>query len=196
MTVVVSPQHPLAVHGAPIPTTFFAEHIQLVHTDRSDLPPGHEFVHLSPRTWLLAHLGTKLAFLRAGFGFGFMPLHVVEADLASGELVQISAEETPPQGHVTAMSAVYRTDSPPGPAGRWFIDHLKQEDVQQLKQTAFQSAAVIGEAHRGSTSSGPSQKRSAARADPAPIQNSFSRSGTPPPTVRQPELLPDGFPFG
>jgi len=65
-----------------------------------------------------------------------MPLHVVEADLASGELVQISAEETPPDGHVIAMSAIYRTDSPPGPAGRWFIDHLKQEDAQQLKQKA------------------------------------------------------------
>jgi DNA-binding transcriptional LysR family regulator len=76
--------------------------------------------------WLLAHLGAKLDFLRAGFGFGFMPLHVVDADLASGELVQIAAEEVPPQGHVISMSAIYRTDSPPGPAGRWIIDHLKQ----------------------------------------------------------------------
>jgi DNA-binding transcriptional LysR family regulator len=75
-----------------------------------------------------------------------MPLHVVEADLASGELVQISAEETPPDGHVIAMSAIYRTDSPPGPAGRWFIDHLKQEDAQQLKQKASRSAAASAEA--------------------------------------------------
>ena len=29
-----------------------------------------------------------------------------------------------------AMSAIYRTDSPPGPAGRWFIDRLKHEDAQ------------------------------------------------------------------
>jgi len=65
--MVVSPQHPLAIHGAPIPTTVLAEYLQLVHTDRSDLPPGREFAHLSPRTWLLAHLGAKLAFLRAGF---------------------------------------------------------------------------------------------------------------------------------
>ena len=143
MTLVVSPQHPLAIHGAPIPTTVLAEHLQLIHTDRSDLPPGREFAHLSPRTWLLAHLGAKLAFLRAGFGFGFMPLHVVEADLASGELVQISAEETPPDGHVITMSALYRTDSPPGPAGRWFIDHLKQEEPQRLKQEASQPAAAI-----------------------------------------------------
>jgi DNA-binding transcriptional LysR family regulator len=145
MPLVVSPQHPLATHGAPIPTAVLAEHLQLVHTDRSDLPPGREFAHLSPRTWLLAHLGAKLAFLRAGFGFGFMPLHVVEADLANGELVQISAEETPPDGHVITMSAVYRTDSPPGPAGRWFIDHLKQEEPQQLKQKAAQLAAAIAE---------------------------------------------------
>jgi DNA-binding transcriptional LysR family regulator len=145
MPLVVSPQHPLATHGAPIPTTVLAEHLQLVHTDRSDLPPGREFAHLSPRTWLLAHLGAKLAFLRAGFGFGFMPLHVVEADLTSGELVQISAEETPPDGQVITMSAVYRTDSPPGPAGRWFIDHLKQEEPQRLKQQASQPAATIAE---------------------------------------------------
>ena len=146
MAMVVSPQHPLATHGLPIPTTVLAEHIQLVHTDRSDLAPDRELALKSPRTWLLAHLGAKLAFLRAGFGFGFMPLHVVEADLASGELVQISAEETPPDGHVIAMSAIYRTDSPPGPAGRWFIDHLKQEDAQQLKQKASRSAAASAEA--------------------------------------------------
>jgi DNA-binding transcriptional LysR family regulator len=145
MSLVVSPQHPLATHGAPIPTTVLAEYLQLVHTDRSDLPPGREFAHLSPRTWLLAHLGAKLDFLRAGFGFGFMPLHVVAADLASGELVQISAEETPPDGHVITMSAVYRSDSPPGRAGRWLIDHLKQEDAQGLKQKASQPAAATAE---------------------------------------------------
>jgi hypothetical protein len=75
-----------------------------------------------------------------------MPLHVVEADLASGELVRISAEDTPPEGEVIAMSAIYRTDGPPGPAGRWFIDHLKQEDAQRLEQKASPSAARIAEA--------------------------------------------------
>jgi hypothetical protein len=28
------------------------------------------------------------------------------------------------------MLAVHRTDSPPGPAGRWFIERLKQEAVR------------------------------------------------------------------
>jgi DNA-binding transcriptional LysR family regulator len=145
MAMVVSPRHPLAIHGGPIPTTLLAEHVQLVHTDPSHLPHDRELGLLSPRTWLLAHLGAKLDFLRAGFGFGFLPLPVVQADLASGELVQISAEDTPPEGHVVAMSAIYRTDSPPGPVGRWFIDHLKQGSAQRLKQPVSRTAASIAE---------------------------------------------------
>jgi len=31
-------------------------------------------------------------------------------------------------------------------AGRWFSDHLKQDDVQRLNQKAFRAAAVIAEA--------------------------------------------------
>ena len=35
-----------------------------------------------------------------------------------------------------AMSAIYRTDSPLGPAGRWFMGRLKQEVAQQRKENA------------------------------------------------------------
>jgi hypothetical protein len=58
---------------------------------------------------------------------------MIEADLARGALVQISVEDAPTDGYVIAMSAIYRTDSPPGPAGRWFIDYLKQEDTTPSK---------------------------------------------------------------
>jgi DNA-binding transcriptional LysR family regulator len=136
MAIVASPRHPLALYDAPIPTSVLAQHTQLVHTDRADVPAGREFGTLSPRTWLLTHLSAKLAFLRAGFGFGVMPLHLVEADLASGELIQISAEDAPLGMQGVTMSAVYRTDSPPGPAARWFIDHLKQGDVPPANETA------------------------------------------------------------
>lgn len=136
IVLVVSPQHPLATHRRPIPTTTLSKHIQLVHTDRSDLPPGPEFRMQSPKTWLLAGIEAKLAFLRAGFGFGAMPLHVVERDLASGALVQISAEDSPPRGHTIEMSALYRMDSPPGVVGRWLIDRLTQEDGLRLGKSA------------------------------------------------------------
>jgi DNA-binding transcriptional LysR family regulator len=140
---VVSSQHPLAAHRAPIPATVLAEHIQLVHTDPADVSPSRGFAVRSVRFWRLSHLGSKLAFLRAGLGYGALPLHVIEADLASGALVEIKLEDAPSEGFVIAMSAIYRTDRPPGPAGHWFMERLKQEVVQRRKEKAIPDAAVL-----------------------------------------------------
>jgi DNA-binding transcriptional LysR family regulator len=118
---------------SPIPPAILGEHIQLVHADIARLAPADRRGLLSPKVWRLSHLGAKLAFLRAGLGFGLMPLHMIEADLASGALVRIIAESSPFDGYAVAMSAIYRTDSPPGPAGRWFIENLKQEEARRLK---------------------------------------------------------------
>jgi DNA-binding transcriptional LysR family regulator len=150
--VVVSPQHPLATHRGRIPIPVLAEHIRLQHINPSDLSPDYEAVRLKyPRIWRLSHLGAKLAFLRAGFGFGGMPLHVIEADLARGTLVEIMPEDRPPGGLVIAMWAVYRTDSPPGPAGRWFIDRLKQGQAPPLNRESSRSQppSVAAKAVRG-----------------------------------------------
>jgi DNA-binding transcriptional LysR family regulator len=122
---VVAAQHPLATHRGKIPLTTLAQHIRITHIDLSDVSEGQAWPKI-PRVWRLSHLGAKLAFLRAGFGFGGMPLHAIEADLASGALVEIATEEVPVGGRLIEMWAVYRTDSPPGPAGRWFIERLKQ----------------------------------------------------------------------
>ena len=122
---VTSPRHPLAAYGRPIPSSELSKHIQLVLTDRSTLSKGQEFGVLSPRTWRLADLGAKHAFLRAGLGWGGMPAELVQSDLSRGSLVQIVTEDAP-KGFVISMHAIYRTDAPPGIAGRWFIDRLKE----------------------------------------------------------------------
>ena len=131
--MVVSPQHPLASHRGRIPTRALAEHTQISHIDPCDLSSVLGATRFKyPKRWLLSHFGAKLAFLRAGFGFGGMPLHSVEADLVSGTLVEITPEDAPAGGHVLEMWAVYRTDSPPGPAGRWFIERLKYAQAPPL----------------------------------------------------------------
>jgi DNA-binding transcriptional LysR family regulator len=133
--MVVSPRHPLASRRGRIPTTVLAEHIQISHIDPSDMTRVLEATRgRFPKSWRLSHLGAKLAFLRAGFGFGGMPLHTIQADLASGALIEITPEDAPLGGHVIEMEAIYRTDSPPGPAGRWFIDRLKQAQTPPLKR--------------------------------------------------------------
>jgi DNA-binding transcriptional LysR family regulator len=53
-----------------------------------------------------------------------MPFDVVEADLASGALMLLDIEGNP-SAHTMTMSAVYPTDSSPGPAGRWMIERLR-----------------------------------------------------------------------
>ena len=126
LVYVTSPRHPLATCGRPIPSSELAKHVQLVLTDRSTLSKGKEFGVLSPRTWRLADLGAKHAFLRAGLGWGGMPAELVKSDLARGILVKIVAADAPPKGFVLSMHAIYRTDTPPGIAARWFIDRLKQ----------------------------------------------------------------------
>jgi DNA-binding transcriptional LysR family regulator len=134
---VVSPQHPLATHCGPIPLTILGEHVQLVHADISALTGAGRPGLLSSKVWRLSQLGAKLAFLRAGLGFGLVPLHVIEADLARGALVRITAESGPFDGnYAMAMSAIYRTDNPPGPAGRWFIQRLKEEEARRQKEKA------------------------------------------------------------
>ena len=133
--MVVSPAHALASRRGRIPIAVLAEHIQISHIDPSDMTRVLGAARAKyPKIWRLSHLGAKLAFLRAGLGFGGMPLHTIQADLASGALVEITSEDAPPGGHTTEMVVVYRTDSPPGPAGRWFIDRLKLAQTPPLKR--------------------------------------------------------------
>ena len=156
---VVSSEHPLAKHRGSIPTAVAAKHVRLSHVDPADISPTVGFAPGSGRHWHLSHLGAKLAFLRAGLGYGGLPLHMIEADLTSGALVQIRLEGAPSEGHVIAMSAIYRTDDPPGPAGRWFIDHLKQEDTLRPKEELALPAAIASTAKRQKSSMGRSLSR-------------------------------------
>lgn len=126
MVTVASPRHPLSAHSGAIPAAELKKHVQLVLTDRSTLTQGREFGVLAPRTWRLSDLGSKHAFLRAGLGWGGMPRDVVAPDIAAALLVQIELEDAPPEGFVMPMWAAYRTDAPPGPAGRWLIDRLTE----------------------------------------------------------------------
>jgi DNA-binding transcriptional LysR family regulator len=123
--MVASPRHPLAAYPGPIPTSVLERHVQLVLSDRSRMSEGKDLGVFSSKTWRLSDLGAKHAFLLAGLGWGGMPLDIVEGDLASGALVPLAIEGMDMKFWM-AMSAIYRTDSPPGPAGRWLVDRLKQ----------------------------------------------------------------------
>lgn len=121
LVMVAAPSHPLVRWRGRIPKRELAKHTQLVLTDRSDLMAGKDYGVFSPSTWRLADLSTKYAFLKSDVGWGSMPRHMVEDDLAEGRLVRLDTR----LDFALTMKACYRASAPPGPAGRWFIDRLK-----------------------------------------------------------------------
>lgn len=125
IVMVAAPDHPLARIKGVIPQGELAKHVQLVLTERSNRSARQEYGVMSPTTWRLADLYAKHSFLLSGLGWGSMPLHAVERDLAEGRLTRLLTPESPAAGQVVPMSAVYRTTAPPGPAGRWLIERLK-----------------------------------------------------------------------
>ena len=131
--MVAAHDHPLSSYKGKISKEVLAKHTQIVLTDRSDLSSGREFGVMSPATWRLADLFAKHHFLLNGLGWGGMPLHVVRKDLEEGRLSVLPIEDVPPDGLTLPMSVVWQTKSPPGPAGRWFVDRLKQFPVDTGK---------------------------------------------------------------
>ena len=95
------------------------DHVQLVVTDRSPLTRGRDFSVSACRTWRLADLSVKHSLLRAGIGWGMMPLAMVRDDLAAGVLVELALPDVVAFDY--PLDAVHRRDTPPGP-GRDLAD--------------------------------------------------------------------------
>jgi len=132
MVMVAAREHPLALLNRVVPKAELAKHVQLVLTDRSELTVGREFGVMSPLTWRLGDLYAKHAFLLKGLGWGGMPLHTVREDLLEGRLAKLSIEDMPDESLILPMSAAYPTANPPGPAGRWLIERLRQCSGQHV----------------------------------------------------------------
>lgn len=119
---VAAPDHPLA-QMATIPPGEARKHRQLVLTDRSQLTQGRDFSVFSASTWRLGDLGARHALLREGIGWGNMPRHLIEADIATGRLKQLALPEAP--GMAYRFHALWRRDCPIGPARAWVLDALR-----------------------------------------------------------------------
>lgn len=122
MIPVAAPDHPLARAKRNRPGAG-REHVQLVLTDRSSLTQGKDIAVVATRTWRLADLGSKHMLLREGIGWGNMPEPMVREDLESGRLVHLDMPDY--KGGDYTFAAIYRTDTPPGPAASWLISRFQ-----------------------------------------------------------------------
>jgi DNA-binding transcriptional LysR family regulator len=137
MVPVVSARHPLArarSRGG-IPTAAFADHVQIVLSEREGEDDGApDQAVLSPRTWRVTDLATKHAMLRAGLGWGNLPEHLVRKDLAAKRLVAIRPEAWAASEHTLHLSAVHRRDTMLGPAHTWLLAALEQSCLREVHE--------------------------------------------------------------
>jgi DNA-binding transcriptional LysR family regulator len=141
MIPVAAPDHPLARAGRNAPGAG-REHIQLVLTDRSPLTQGQDRGVIGTQTWRLADLGSKHMLLREGIGWGYMPEPMVREDVETGRLVRLDMREY--KDGFMRLHAIYRTDTPPGPAGSWLIARFEAQTAgaaDAVRQRSIQSAS-------------------------------------------------------
>jgi DNA-binding transcriptional LysR family regulator len=119
MVPVAAASHPLAAApGEAVDRATLSEFVQVVLSERQpDTSPDRGV--LSTETWRVADLHTKGQLIRAGLGWGNMPRHAIDEDLAAGRLVELAPEGWPPGGVTLAVNLVMREDLAPGPATTW-----------------------------------------------------------------------------
>ena len=122
IAAVAAPDHPLAAIEGELSPADTRERRQLVSASARGIGTANP---LSLRTWAVADQSVRRVLLKRGFGWAIMPLHVVEAEIEAGELVVLDLETLRDDALSETLYVLHRADEPPGPAGRWLIDRLR-----------------------------------------------------------------------
>jgi DNA-binding transcriptional LysR family regulator len=121
---VVAADHPLAREQGRLSRESLEPHIQLVLTGRNAFAQNLRGGIFSLHIWRFADLMTRLEFLLGGFGWCFMPRHLVEEHIAAGRLKRLALfEEEVPQFRLYVVSERGRRL---GRAGRWLVADLRE----------------------------------------------------------------------
>lgn len=122
---VASPEHPLAQRDGPVAMDDLRRYTQIVLEDRSHLSTDQQVGVVGVNVWRIGGQTAKHSLLRSGFGWGSMPLHVVEQDLTEGRLVKLRPAHWSREVMQLPLYAVYPADRPPGPVTRDAISLLQ-----------------------------------------------------------------------
>lgn len=123
---VVAADHPLAAAPSPIAREELERHVQLVITDRTQLSAGIMGNIMSIKIWRFADLTSRLDYLLSGFGWCYMPEHMVAEHIACGRLKRLDIKEHRGRIFEFPMHIVHQRGRVPGRAGRWLLDNLRE----------------------------------------------------------------------
>ncbi|MBI3778035.1 MAG: LysR family transcriptional regulator [Gammaproteobacteria bacterium] len=124
----VAPGHPLAQAPEPIPPGEILKHRSVAAADSSrNLPPRTSGLLSGQDVLTVPDMRHKIAFQRAGLGVGYVPVHLVRAELESGQLVAKQVLESKPG--MTLLTAWRTADK--GKALRWFLKELEDDKFRE-----------------------------------------------------------------
>lgn len=123
---VCAAKHSLAQHAGPLPLETLQAEVQIVLHDKSTLTDGVDLGVLGSRTLTVADLGTKLALIAAGIGWGNLPEHMVAEPLAQNTLARLAPEPWGPNEHILSLTRVVRVELAPGKAASWVLSELER----------------------------------------------------------------------
>jgi DNA-binding transcriptional LysR family regulator len=135
---VAAPNHPLAKANEAGPPRV-SDFIQLILSEK---PAGasRDIGVASLATWRINDQAARHKLLLAGLGWCGMPEPIVRDDIEAGRLVRLDLRDW--RGGVYNMKAIYKIDTPPGPAGRWLIERLvtlSDADEAPIKESVKQT---------------------------------------------------------
>lgn len=127
MVPVVAAAHPLAKAPRPLTREVIEQHVQLVLTDRTPLTEGFQGNVLGRRIWRFADMNTRLQYLLDGFGWCYMPVHLVGAHIKHRRLRRLDIAEHRGREFSFPLHVMHERSRPPGRAGRWLIAELRRQ---------------------------------------------------------------------
>lgn len=122
--LLVAPEHPLAtIKGATLADLH--RHVELtVHDSSYSKAHGGTQIFGGERVFYLSDFRAKKEALLMGLGYGWMPLHEVQQELASGTLLELAYSGG--SRHRYTPMLVHRAGQPLGRAGRLLSEKLQQ----------------------------------------------------------------------
>jgi DNA-binding transcriptional LysR family regulator len=122
---MVAPSHPLAQAPEPIPPEEILKYRSIAAADSSrNLPPRTSGLLSGQDVLTVPDMRDKIAFQCAGFGVGYLPVHMVRNEVAAGMLVVKQVLEPKSVGQVFIA---WRT-ADNGKALRWFLERFKDAE--------------------------------------------------------------------
>jgi len=95
----------------------------IIRDTATRIPKQDFFVNRNARHWVVSDQQTKKEVIKQGMGWGHLPLFLVEDELKSGELVEITGKFL--TGSIVDISAIRLTDRPVGPVATKLWQHFQ-----------------------------------------------------------------------